>query len=460
MAAREAKAMDDSVERKSAFRQKFTGLSVSVALFSVAWFLTGYVTHSLFCKSDIPRWIYILFSIPALYVLFFPLTMPDKSKHRNIWLFLVAISSAIHNASWWCFSSLTDKQSQTVTEVQLLLAKALAWANLAWSGIIILLSFAVVAMILGNGARSIKSEPFKVVCLCMMSFIHITYSLAFCLALHDRGARLINHSPSLTMEGAVPTLASQQRTSLLPDLDKWCHENSGLTLRLLFHFNRDSSSLGYDSQRFDEENQSNFGPYCKDDDDPGVVKNTCHLHDIQRALMCQDPDIPIQLLVESRAGNSIDLAQKRIAMLRIAVGNLLTITEKHAWQEEGHFLARSEKVARNSAQQAKDFPDPLMYAQIGPISSSRWIMAARIPSLLDYIYFTVYTITTTGYGDIKPTDDYSKFVTTVANLYEVFFIVIVFNVLLSVRRDEDPVAEEWIEESTRAAEASEPRTQG
>lgn len=53
--------------------------------------------------------------------------------------------------------------------------------------------------------------------------------------------------------------------------------------------------------------------------------------------------------------------------------------------------------------------------------------------LMDYVYFTVYTITTTGYGDIVPTTTYAKFLCTFANIIEVFFLVVFFNVLLSMR---------------------------
>src|SRR5258708_28964495 len=55
-------------------------------------------------------------------------------------------------------------------------------------------------------------------------------------------------------------------------------------------------------------------------------------------------------------------------------------------------------------------------------------------SLLDYVYFANYTITTTGYGDIVPTTAYAKFICSFANIVEVFFLVVFFNVLLSVRR--------------------------
>lgn len=53
--------------------------------------------------------------------------------------------------------------------------------------------------------------------------------------------------------------------------------------------------------------------------------------------------------------------------------------------------------------------------------------------LLDYLYFTVYTITTTGYGDITPTSAYAKAVVTIANLIELLFVVVLVNVIANTR---------------------------
>jgi outer membrane protein OmpA-like peptidoglycan-associated protein len=55
--------------------------------------------------------------------------------------------------------------------------------------------------------------------------------------------------------------------------------------------------------------------------------------------------------------------------------------------------------------------------------------------LMDYMYFSIYTITTTGYGDIVPTTAYAKFVTSVANIFEVIFLVVFFNAILSLKGD-------------------------
>ena len=58
--------------------------------------------------------------------------------------------------------------------------------------------------------------------------------------------------------------------------------------------------------------------------------------------------------------------------------------------------------------------------------------------LMDYMYFSIYTITTTGYGDIIPTTAYAKFLSSLANICEVLLLVVFFNALVSLRRGQEP----------------------
>jgi hypothetical protein len=59
-------------------------------------------------------------------------------------------------------------------------------------------------------------------------------------------------------------------------------------------------------------------------------------------------------------------------------------------------------------------------------------------TLLDYLYFMVYTITTTGYGDLVPISGMAQFIATLANVYEVFFVVILLNMLIIARNKNEP----------------------
>lgn len=58
-------------------------------------------------------------------------------------------------------------------------------------------------------------------------------------------------------------------------------------------------------------------------------------------------------------------------------------------------------------------------------------------SLMDYMYFSIYTITTTGYGDIKPATTYSKFLVSLENFFEVFFLAGFLNILISLKDQND-----------------------
>jgi hypothetical protein len=59
----------------------------------------------------------------------------------------------------------------------------------------------------------------------------------------------------------------------------------------------------------------------------------------------------------------------------------------------------------------------------------------KMPDLIDYMYFSIYTISTTGYGDIKPATTYSKFLVSLENFFEIFFLVGFMNSLISLRRE-------------------------
>ncbi len=65
-----------------------------------------------------------------------------------------------------------------------------------------------------------------------------------------------------------------------------------------------------------------------------------------------------------------------------------------------------------------------------------YVTAMSIPTgcelnLPEYIYFTIYTTTTTDYGDIIPVPSFAKFFSSLENLIEFFFVVVLSNALLA-----------------------------
>lgn len=65
------------------------------------------------------------------------------------------------------------------------------------------------------------------------------------------------------------------------------------------------------------------------------------------------------------------------------------------------------------------------------IPKNDYIVSSVELNLMDYI---LYSITTIGYGDIKPTTMYAKFLCILVSIIEIFFVVVFFNILMSVKR--------------------------
>jgi hypothetical protein len=89
-----------------------------------------------------------------------------------------------------------------------------------------------------------------------------------------------------------------------------------------------------------------------------------------------------------------------------------------------------DKMYRKMGPERTAEENRIVLVSIEPIADHS---SVRPLGLVDYVYFSIYTITTTGYGDIKPTTGYAKFVTSIANFCEVLFLVVFFNALVSLR---------------------------
>jgi hypothetical protein len=97
-------------------------------------------------------------------------------------------------------------------------------------------------------------------------------------------------------------------------------------------------------------------------------------------------------------------------------------------KQKEDFIEENKRAVRASV---VSIPGEITSLQIEQLSRKSF----RPMKLMDYMYFSIYTITTTGYGDIIPTTAYSKFVISLANICEVLFLVVFFNALISIKRE-------------------------
>jgi hypothetical protein len=133
----------------------------------------------------------------------------------------------------------------------------------------------------------------------------------------------------------------------------------------------------------------------------------------------------------------------------VPLANLQRILDDiHTWDalRAGGNTVGAEKLGDDIDAELYEIEDPAgrkravevyIYNQLGPSHpplAQRTQAESKRMALLDYLYFATYTITTTGYGDIKPMTPYAKFLCTLANMTEFFFIVVFFNTLLSLKR--------------------------
>jgi hypothetical protein len=154
--------------------------------------------------------------------------------------------------------------------------------------------------------------------------------------------------------------------------------------------------------------------------------------------------------------SNYELSQARTQVVKYEIQKTLLVSEYNNWRNiDWVMLPLSNEQANQSSPKrentcseplkSKDLKanDRVVESSIESVSNdptSFHMQRLQSPDvrpldLMDYMYFSIYTITTTGYGDIMPTTAYAKFLTALANIFEVFFIVGFFNVLISLKKE-------------------------
>jgi len=402
--------------------------------------------------------------------------IPRGTVFQSLWTTVVIASSILHSSSLLAYSSLSaQKDGREALTLGSRIGENLAMGNLAWTFILALLAFWILAKILNQGQagadkgsasgidrfrtelpRAIRRQPLQTLTFFLLSFAYIMYSTAFSLALHDRLARLTGKVPSLHMEGL-----SDSRQMLSQEEAEWCARLTHLFIKQSLRFERNSPSLELDLDTFARMSRKEGGETgfsladCYSLEGMSAA-NACSLHNVVKAIACygRDATVPVTLLsvtgLTEQAGGDprsasqaefrarqVDRKIRELFPERYRLGKKpLRQMSKIELSIGAVFLDPSVTAAGQTT--ASDGSDQeTVQIQVGPLpdEGKEWLTGERSPELLDYLYFTVYTITTTGYGDIQPKDGFAKFVTSLANLYELFYIVIFFNVLISASRE-------------------------
>jgi flagellar motor protein MotB len=153
----------------------------------------------------------------------------------------------------------------------------------------------------------------------------------------------------------------------------------------------------------------------------------------------------INQLSQGKLKDSKEGKSELLSKLKLAVD--LNLEPDKPMEEQRRAQVAARKQVADSLAEAVD---AIRYEHVDEDAGKRVVVVSIKPvqqikghsfsplSLMDYMYFTIYTITTTGYGDIVPTTTYAKFLCSSANILEVFFFVVFFNGLLSMRPSREP----------------------
>lgn len=258
-------------------------------------------------------------------------------------------------------------------------------------------------------------------------FLGVSYLFAFALAFHDKTQP--HTEPALVMRNQVTPAASPLPSPQTPA--------ASATPAPLATFHFDSGTAVLNVEGSEEELKKASDKIRKDTKDNNPVRVTitgsADLRQIESRAYQSNYE-----LAEARAHH---IKQKLMKGLSVAAPNEDNEPRNIEWvclsePKEGAKESVSRKaVAEESPEDrvVSVFVEPKFEEPNSVMARQVWATHPNALSLMDYVYFANYTITTTGYGDIIPNTAYTKFICSFANICEVFFLVVLFNSLLSLR---------------------------
>jgi hypothetical protein len=451
---------------------------VSIFAWIACWALNSSVSES--------HWLIPLFLLPLLgqligsIVLFHRPRSEGKSKtfHR-FYLAMMILCIGSYHGMWLCYS-LWKLKSLPIAPRKLSLVALIAITVLV--GLVVIMTLAIMCPPLKTESdhqsrmrrhfsrlvrhcmtilRNLKSgaslEPFLALLLFFTVFLGVSYLFGFAFAFHDKSLPSPEHA--LYMKSSYMGLSSHE--SKIQPSQSFRFQFDSLQAVPDIEQNPAELQSGAEIKKVAERKSENY----KNLEAAVQYINKVNAEDALRiTIIGHANDEPVAgapylsnyELAEARAQN---LKHKMINRLAAEDGNRWRNIEWLCLSSSNELDAKrlqeiidgSNKPPRRKRTQSSDDAerrkDDKRFAEVRieqPWNQSTSVEMGRFESdrpkdisLMDYIYFANYTITTTGYGDIIPLTPYSKFICSLANICEVFFLVVFFNSLLSLKSVED-----------------------
>lgn len=278
-------------------------------------------------------------------------------------------------------------------------------------------------------------------------FLSVSYLFAFALAFHDK-CQSLRGKPALYMKNVDDSKASSSGSA--PNGSSNPAQSTGSTqAQYAFQFEEgkalpaieNASTQGVPLDRDRRENLRKRQARTEND------KNMNDLISQVKTLDGDGHQIRISIIGhanETPAGGSAyqsnyELAQARADNVKVAITHQLAKEKDTGWRNIQWQCSSSSNEAavrpfKDEIEKRENKPKGrIAEVELQSFDEPPPIPAFKGMSIIDYVYFANYTITTTGYGDIIPNTSYAKFVCSLANIFEVFFLVVLFNAVLALK---------------------------
>ena len=386
-----------------------------------------------------PGWEFVtlLFSLPILLQII-GLTLL-RSPLLRIFYSLIALLASLSNFACWLYYILQPETHAAAGPVCVAVITVLVVVAFLITSAIFRDSLPryIKSSALERLSERIGTSPSGELLLFLAFFVSIGYLFGFAFAFHDRSLTTQGQLPGLRANAALaseftpPPPETADENARRPSDEKW-----------FFYFMPGSASL------FTRQITLGDRPRYQRETEELLAHNTETLEGLTKRLLELGRRNRIRLTLIGRSSldgpmrtqynSSYELAEARAKTVQTAL--IRQVSEENL-STEWVLVPLSVTATR---QFSRGEPSSLQLDRSVEVSVTAErdenIRAPRIDNdraqyqllpLLPHMYFAVYTITTTGYGDIQPATPFAMFACTLANLYEIFFLVIFFNVLLS-----------------------------